>query len=117
MLHTQKKVDKVFERFGGTGEATIEHYFDESMLAPNIAMYAKVTMPPGTSFGYHTHTGTSETIVVLKGIAQLNDDGVICQLHPGDITHCPDGHSHSIGNVPGATEDLELQALIVKTDK
>ena len=25
-------------------------------------------MPPGTSFGYHTHTGTSETVVVLKGI-------------------------------------------------
>lgn len=114
MLHTEKKIDKVFERFGGTGEASIEHYFDESQL-PGVALYAKVIMPPGTSFGYHTHTGTSETIVVLKGKAQLNDDGVVSILEPGAVTHCPDGHSHSIGNVPGATEDLELQALIIKT--
>lgn len=117
MLHTEKKIDKVFERFGGTGEATIEHYFDESMIGSNIALYAKITMPPGTSFGYHVHNGTSETVVVLKGVAQCNDNGVICQLKPGDVNHCPDGQGHSIGNAADAKEDLELQALIVKTDK
>lgn len=116
MLYTEKKVDVCHERFGGTGDVIIEHYIDEKMINSGIVMYAKVIIAPGCSLGYHTHTGNTETVVVLSGTAQCNDDGELKVLHPGDVTHCLEGHSHSIGNAPDATEDLVLQALIAKID-
>ncbi len=113
MLFTDKKIDIFHERFGGTGDASVEHYIDEKLLGENVVMYAKVTMKPGVSFGYHTHQGTSETAVVLSGTAECNDDGVPRILKAGDVNFCAEGHSHSIGN-PSQTEDLVLQALILK---
>ena len=116
MLYTEKKIDVCHERFGGTGDVTIEHYIDEKMLNSSIIMYAKVTMAPGCGLGYHAHNGNTETVVVLSGTAQCNDDGVLRVLKPGDVTHCLEGHSHAISNAPDATEDLVLQALIAKVD-
>lgn len=113
MIYTEKKIDKVFERFGGVGYATIEHYFDESQINDKTNLYAKVVFEPGASFGMHTHSGTTETIVVLSGTAEVNDNGTIHILKPGAVTFCPEGCSHSIKNASD-TELLELQALVVK---
>ena len=77
-------------------------------------MYAKVILKPGCSLGYHKHEGNSETIVVLQGTAEYNDNGTAVTLHAGDKVHCPSGESHSIGNAADAKEDLLLQALVIK---
>jgi len=116
MIITDRKVDVALNRFGGDGEVIIEHYITESMLNDSVVMYAKVTLKPGCSLGYHAHTGNTETIVVLSGNAEYNDDGEKMILKPGDTVHCLEGHSHSIGNAADAKEDLHLQALIIKTN-
>lgn len=114
MLIQNQKTDICSNRFGGDGDVIIEHYLDEGLLNDTVVMYAKVTLKPGCNLGYHQHTGNSETIVVLKGTAEYNDNGVETTLHPGDVVHCPSGESHSIGNAANATEDLLLQALVIK---
>lgn len=114
MLLTDTKMDISVNRFGGNGEVVIEHYIDEKMLNDSVIMYAKVILKPGCSLGYHVHNGNSETIVVLQGTAEYNDNGKIIILHAGDKVHCQNGEGHSIGNSQNAVENLLLQALIVK---
>lgn len=116
MLFTNKKTDVSTNRFGGNGDVIINHYIDEKLINDSIAMYAEVVLKPGCSLGYHQHNGNSETIVVLKGTAEYNDNGTPMTLHAGDTVHCPDGEWHSIGNSANATEDLHLQALIAKSN-
>ena len=84
------------------------------MLNDSVVMYAKVTLKPGCSLGYHIHDGNSETIVVLQGTAEYNDNGKAMMLHAGDKVHCPSGEGHAIGNPADAAEDLLLQALVIK---
>lgn len=114
LLSTMKK-DICSNRFGGNGDVIIEHYIDENLLNDTVIMYAKVTLKPGCNLGYHVHTGNSETIVVLQGVADYNDNGTIKALHVGDRAHCPNGEGHSIGNPANAKENLILQALVIKT--
>ncbi|WP_299448597.1 cupin domain-containing protein [uncultured Phascolarctobacterium sp.] len=115
MLLPAMKKDICSNRFGGDGDVIIEHYLDESMLNDTVVMYAKITLKPGCNLGYHVHTGNSETIIVLQGTANYNDNGTIKTLHVGDRVHCPSGEGHSIGNSANAKEDLLLQALVIKT--
>ncbi len=114
MIIKETKTDISKNRFGGNGEVIIEHYLDEKLLNDSVVMYAKVILKPGCSLGYHKHEGNSETIVVLQGTAEYNDNGTAVTLHAGDKVHCPSGESHSIGNPADAKEDLLLQALVIK---
>ena len=59
MLLENMKTDIRCNRFGGNGDVIIEHYLDEKMLNDTVVMYAKVTLKPGCSLGYHVHTGNS----------------------------------------------------------
>ena len=114
MLIKETKTDISTNRFGGNGDVIIEHYLDEKLLNDSVVMYAKVILKPGCSLGYHKHDGNSETIIVLQGTAEYNDNGTLMTLHAGDKVHCPSGESHSIGNSAEAKEDLLLQALVIK---
>ena len=114
MIIKETKTDISKNRFGGNGEVIIEHYLDEKLWNDSVVMYAKVILKPGCSLGYHKHEGNSETIVVLQGTAEYNDNGTAVTLHAGDKVHCPSGESHSIGNAADAKEDLLLQALVIK---
>ena len=116
MLFTNKKTDIATNRFGGDGDVIINHYIDEKLINVSIVMYAEVVLKPGCNLGYHQHSGNSETIVVLSGTAEYNDNDKTMTLKPGDTVHCPDGEWHSIGNAKDATEDLHLQALIAKSN-
>ncbi len=117
MLIENTKTDICSNRFGGNGDVIMEHYIDEKLLNETVVLYAKVTLKPGCSLGYHVHDGNSETIVVLQGTAAYNNNGVLMTLHAGDTVHCPSGEGHAIGNPAQAKEDLLLQALIIKTLK
>lgn len=114
MIITNTKTDISTNRFGGNGDVIIEHYLDEKLLNDSVVMYAKVILKPGCSLGYHKHEGNSETIVVLAGTAEYNDNGTPVTLHAGDKVHCPSGESHAIGNSTDAKEDLLLQVLVIK---
>lgn len=113
MLVTDRKTDYFEKRAGGTGTTIMEHIIDAKVYNGKIAAYARVILKPGCSLGYHKHEGTSETLYILSGTAEYNDNGTEMELFPGDVAFCPEGESHSVGNSAGATEDLVIMALIV----
>ena len=91
----------------------MEHIIDESVYGGKIAAYARVILKPGCSLGYHKHEGTSETLYILSGTAEYNDNGTETELFPGDVAYCAEGESHSIGNNAHSKTDLVVMALIV----
>ncbi len=88
---------------------------DKLLLPPDspakVRMYAKATLEPGASVGYHTHHNESESYFILSGKGEYNDDGEISTVLPGDITFTPDGHGHGIKNI--GDDELVFMALIV----
>ena len=76
MLVTDRKTDYFEKRAGGTGTTIMEHIIDESVYGGKIAAYARVILKPGCSLGYHKHEGTSETLYILSGTAEYNDNGL-----------------------------------------
>ena len=74
-------------------------------------LFAKITLNPGCSIGYHVHEGDSELFYILKGTGTYSDNGQIVTVTAGDVTICPAGTGHSIANE--TDEVLELAAVIV----
>lgn len=74
-------------------------------------LFAKNTLKPGHSIGYHKHEGDAETYYILSGEGTYNDNGTIVTVKAGDLTYTADGESHSIENT--GTTDLEFIALIL----
>ena len=113
MLVTDRKTDYFEKLAGGTGTTIMEHIIDEKVYNGKIAAYARVILKPGCSLGYHKHEGTSETLYILSGTAEYNDNGTKMELLPGEVAFCPEGESHSIGNSANSKSDLVVMALIV----
>lgn len=113
MLVTDRKTDYFEKRAVGTGTTIMEHIIDEKVYNGKIAAYARVILKPGCSLGYHKHEGTSETLYILSGTAEYNDNGTAMELFPGDVAFCPEGESHSIGNSAHSKSDLVVMALII----
>ncbi|MBR2214659.1 MAG: cupin domain-containing protein [Selenomonadaceae bacterium] len=102
------------EKAGGKGEITITHLLTPDELKDKCSMFAKVTLPPGTSIGTHRHTGNTETYHILSGEALYNDNGTEKKIGVGVTTYCPDGEEHGIAN-PSADNDLVFIALIIQS--
>ena len=100
------------EMRGGTGEVTIEHILEGAELKGNCGMYAKVTINPGSSLGYHTHENESETYFVLSGTGEYNDNGTVRTVKVGDTTITPNGCGHAMKTL--GDEPLVFMALIIK---
>ena len=99
-------------KFGGAGYITVR-----SLLTGEEEMYGKgrcfahTTVHPGSEIGYHMHHGESETYYFLSGMAEFNDNGVIRQVGPGDVTFTGDGEGHGVKNI--GSEPVEVIALIL----
>lgn len=100
-------------RFGGKGEIYITHLLTQNEMLGQYGMFAKVTVPPGSSLGRHAHSGDSETYHILQGTAQYTDGDETYTVRAGDTTFCADGAFHGIENT--GSEDLIFMALIIKT--
>lgn len=96
----------------GKGEISICHILGAPQLGGND-MFAKVTIPPGCSIGYHEHHGNTETYHILQGEALYSDNGREINIGAGTTTFCPDGEGHSIENC--GSGDLVFIALIAKS--
>jgi mannose-6-phosphate isomerase-like protein (cupin superfamily) len=95
----------------GEGEVRIEKLWnEETELKANNRLFAKLILPPGTSIGFHRHENEEEVFVVLKGQAEMDDNGKKEILNPGDTILTADGAGHSVKSV-GDT-DLEMMAVI-----
>lgn len=105
-------VVKVEGLAGGKGAATLHHIVSKEELCGAGRMYAKVSLEPGASVGWHRHTGETEPYYILsgKGIFVDNDESRT-EVEPGDCCVIRDGQCHSIENASD-TEDLVFMALI-----
>ena len=110
------KIVHAKNKANGKGEIQIEHLLSESKLDGKCDMFAKVTIGPGCSIGYHERHGNTETYHILQGEALYNDNGKEITLHTGDTSFCPDGEKHAIANA-ARSGDLVFMALIVHTVK
>ena len=96
---------------GGAGSVTLTHLAGADDMYGKSRLYARATLKPGCSIGYHVHENETEIYHVISGSALYDDDGVEIQLSTGDVTFTPAGKGHSITN--NGDCDLEIVALII----
>lgn len=99
---------------GGKGAIKLEKLLTPEEMKGKCALYARVTVPPGSSVGYHTHIGDSESYFILSGEGVYDDNGVKRTVKAGDATWTPDGSGHALSNEDGK-EDVVFMALIVNS--
>lgn len=85
-------------------------YLQKVPTLVNMKMYAKITIPMGSSIGVHTHQEDEEVIYVLKNKGILIIDNKEYEISEGMISLCKKGRNHSIKNI--FPEDLELLAVV-----
>ena len=91
------KVDIKQEMRGGNGSVKIEHLWNEEKeLKANNRLFAKLTLEPGCSIGFHKHLDEEEVFVIISGTAEADDNGEIVTLNTGDTILTADGNGHSI---------------------
>ena len=96
---------------GGEGSVLIEKLWDpETELKANNRLFARLTLEPGNSIGFHKHENEEEVFVVLRGIAEMDDDGQTLTLHPGDTILTGNGAGHAVKSI--GNEPLEMLAVI-----
>ena len=96
----------------GDGTVQLTHFITgPEELNEKGRLFAKITLNPGCSIGYHVHEGDAELFYILKGTAEYNDAGEIRTVTAGDVTICPAGTGHGIANK--TDEVVELAAVIV----
>ena len=108
---SEHQVDKVEQMAGGKGHVIIEHLLGEKELDGKCGLYAKVTIEPNCTLGFHEHHGDTETYYILSGKGLYNDNGTEVGIGAGDVTYCAPGEGHGLkclGNEP-----VEMIALIL----
>jgi len=101
---------------GGNGEFRLEHIISgNEELGMKGRLFAKGTLPPGSSVGMHKHEGDMEICYFLSGTGLVKDeeDGKF-QVKAGDVNICFDGKSHEIIN--NGDEDLVYTVLVLFTE-
>lgn len=111
MIMQKQDVIKAEKKAGGKGYVLIEHLITPKEMKDKCGMFAKVTLKPGCSLGYHQHNGNTETYHIIKGTGLYNDNGKEFNVKTGDTTFCPDGQWHGIENT--GKDDLVFIALII----
>ena len=109
MAILQENIEVRKNAAGGKGEVSLEHLLGKEQMGDKCSTFARVTIKPGSSLGYHQHKGNSETYFILQGKGVYNDE-----VGPGTTTFCPDGEYHGLSNENG-TEDLVFMALIINS--
>lgn len=107
----ESKIQKVENMCGGKGHVIIEHILGEKELNNKCRLYAKVTIEPGCSLGYHVHNNESETYYILEGEGNYNDNGTVRKVKKGDITFTGDSCGHGLEN--SGDSNLVFMALII----
>lgn len=96
---------------GGSGTIEIDHFVTSAELNDKGRLFAKITVNPGCSIGYHVHEADSEIFYVIKGTAEYDDNGTATTITEGDIVICAVGEGHSVTN--NTEEAVELIALVL----
>ena len=96
----------------GDGTVQLTHFITgPEELEDKGRLFAKITLNPGCSIGYHVHEKDAELFYILTGTAEYNDNGDMRTVSAGDVTICPAGTGHGIANRTDGV--VELVAVIV----
>ena len=96
----------------GDGTVQLTHFITgPEELEDKGRLFAKITLNPGCSIGYHVHEKDAELFYILTGTAEYNDNGEMRTVSAGDVTICPAGRGHGIANRTVGV--VELVAVIV----
>lgn len=95
----------------GDGQVRIQNFVDSGELYEKGRLFARLTLEPGCSIGFHVHENDSEIFYFLSGTGEYDDNGVKKEVHAGDIAICPAGTGHGIRNI--GEDTLSIIALIV----
>ena len=98
---------------GGKGCVHITHLYekDNDEFYGKGRLFAKITLQPGESIGYHVHEGETEMFYFASGSGRVCDDGEWYDVTAGDSMTTPGGHGHAVENT--GAEDLVLVAVII----
>lgn len=105
------EIEDLKNLFGGKGHVLRQQFVSEEEMGGRNKIFAKMTIEPGCSMGWHVHKGTSEAYYILSGEGKYDDNGVCRTVKAGDVTFTPDGKGHSIENE--GTADLVFIALVI----
>ena len=107
-----QKIQHFENRAGGKGWIHMEHLLCEDLQTDEVKLYAKVTIEPHASIGYHQHNGDGESYTFIQGEGMYNDNGTLRKVKAGDYTWTGNGQSHGIENT--SDEDLVMIALVIR---
>lgn len=99
---------------GGDGHFCLRHIGENSEMAGQASLFARGSLPPGSTVGLHKHKGNMEYCLFLGGEGLVREEQAEYSVKAGDVSICFDGGSHEIINT-GAL-DLEYIVLVLKTD-
>lgn len=83
---------------GGIGKVEFCHISKDEQLNPKCKLFARLTIEPGASIGYHQHFDETEIYYVISGQAAADDNGTPVTLNPGDVMYTGGGKGHSVTN-------------------
>ena len=96
---------------GGHGTVIFEDVITKDEFNGHGSLYARVTLPAGSSIGYHQHIDNTEQYFVLSGHGVFIDtDGSRVPVGPGDVCYIEVGQSHGMENP--SDQDMVMMALI-----
>ena len=108
---TECKVEERENMRDGDGVVKLTSFVSKEELNDKGRLFAKLTLEPNCSIGYHVHENDCEIFYVMKGTAEYNDNGTVSTVSAGDVLVTPAGTGHSIAN--RSDETVELIAVIV----
>lgn len=105
-------IQSYYERYNGKGYIHIEQLTTPQENGEFVKMYARVTIEPHASIGYHQHLDDGEAYYIISGEGLYCEDNETIKVKANDHTFCKPNSSHSIENT--SDEPLVLIALIIK---
>lgn len=100
---------------GGRGPIVSKDIFLGDDFGSSISHLIFVTIPRGSSVGFHEHSGDEEIYFILEGHGRVRDDDKEYDVGPYDTVLTNSGHRHGIENT--GHQDLKLLATIGKVDQ
>ena len=84
---------------GGSGQIVFRKLFDKNDFDSSLEFLHETEVLPGSTIGYHKHTGNEEIYYVIKGKGLMTVDGEENEVKNGDAVITQSGSSHSLKNI------------------
>jgi mannose-6-phosphate isomerase-like protein (cupin superfamily) len=96
---------------GGKGTYTMQQILLPEEMLGHGRLFARATLPPGASIGWHRHIDEFEAYYILSGEAlYTDDDGTKTVLKAGDLSTVDVGKCHMLENL---SEDTDVEAIFL----